>query len=60
MAAQRVGETAIDRDRDRDLSKRDDLSRIEAILRSNAAITTLVNNAGVGATAPLLNLTSTR
>ena len=37
-----------------DLSKRDDLSRIEAILRSNAAITTLVNNAGVGATAPLL------
>lgn len=37
-----------------DLSKRDDLSRIEAILRSNAGITVLVNNAGVGATAPLL------
>jgi hypothetical protein len=37
-----------------DLSKREDLSRIEAILRSNAGITVLVNNAGVGATAPLL------
>jgi short-subunit dehydrogenase len=37
-----------------DLSKRDDLSRIEAILRDNSGITTLVNNAGVGATAPLL------
>lgn len=37
-----------------DLSKRDDLARIESILRSNAGITMLVNNAGVGATAPLL------
>jgi len=41
-------------DRDRDTPCEPDLSRIEAILRSNAAITTLVNNAGVGATAPLL------
>ncbi|MBR0871917.1 SDR family oxidoreductase [Bradyrhizobium tropiciagri] len=37
-----------------DLGKREDLARIEAILRSNAGITMLVNNAGVGATAPLL------
>jgi short-subunit dehydrogenase len=37
-----------------DLGKREDLSRIESILRSNAGITMLVNNAGVGATAPLL------
>lgn len=37
-----------------DLGKRDDLARVEAELRSNRRITTLVNNAGVGATAPLL------
>ena len=37
-----------------DLSKRGDVSRIEAILRDNAGISVLVNNAGVGATAPLL------
>lgn len=37
-----------------DLSKRGDVSRIESILRSNAGISVLVNNAGVGATAPLL------
>ena len=36
-----------------DLSKRGDVSRIEAILRDNAGISVLVNNAGVGATAPL-------
>jgi short-subunit dehydrogenase len=37
-----------------DLSKRGDVSRIESILRDNAGISVLVNNAGVGATAPLL------
>lgn len=37
-----------------DLSKRGAVSRIESILRSNTGISVLVNNAGVGATAPLL------
>ncbi|MBR1165271.1 SDR family NAD(P)-dependent oxidoreductase [Bradyrhizobium elkanii] len=37
-----------------DLSKRGDVSRIESILRSDTGISVLVNNAGVGATAPLL------
>ncbi|MGY2850162.1 short-subunit dehydrogenase [Bradyrhizobium sp. USDA 4509] len=37
-----------------DLGKRGDVSRIESILRSNTGISVLVNNAGVGATAPLL------
>jgi short-subunit dehydrogenase len=37
-----------------DLNKQEDVSRIEDLLRSNAGITTLVNNAGVGAAAPLL------
>lgn len=37
-----------------DLSKRGDVSRIESVLRDNAGISVLVNNAGVGATAPLL------
>lgn len=38
-----------------DLNNKMDLARIEAILRTNAGITLLLNNAGVGATAPLLN-----
>jgi uncharacterized protein len=37
-----------------DLSDKVDLSRVEAILRTNAGITMLVNNAGIGATGPLL------
>jgi short-subunit dehydrogenase len=37
-----------------DLSDKIDLARIEARLKSDQAITLLVNNAGVGATAPLL------
>jgi short-subunit dehydrogenase len=37
-----------------DLNDRADLARIEAMLRNNASITLLVNNAGVGAAAPLL------
>ena len=37
-----------------DLAKRGDVARIESILRSNEGISVLVNNAGVGATAPLL------
>ena len=37
-----------------DLGKRADLARIEALLRTNAGITLLVNSAGVGATTPLL------
>jgi short-subunit dehydrogenase len=38
-----------------DLNDKTDLARVEAILRANADITLLVNNAGVGATAPLLS-----
>ena len=38
-----------------DLNDRADLARIETTLRTNAGITLLVNNAGVGAAAPLLN-----
>ncbi|MGY8682020.1 SDR family oxidoreductase [Bradyrhizobium sp. UFLA05-153] len=38
-----------------DLNDKTDLAKVEAILRANADITLLVNNAGVGATAPLLN-----
>ena len=37
-----------------DLVDRADLARVEARLKSDPAITLLVNNAGVGATAPLL------
>ena len=37
-----------------DLDNKADLTRIETVLRSDARITLLVNNAGVGATAPLL------
>ena len=36
------------------LTEKADLARVEDILRSDATITVLVNNAGVGATAPLL------
>lgn len=38
-----------------DLGNRADLARVEAVLRTDASITLLVNNAGVGATAPLLD-----
>jgi short-subunit dehydrogenase len=38
-----------------DLNDRADLARIETTLRTNASIMLLVNNAGVGAAAPLLN-----
>jgi uncharacterized protein len=38
-----------------DLSNRADLARVEANLRADNGVTMLVNNAGVGATAPLLN-----
>jgi len=38
-----------------DLSDKADLARIETTLRTNAGITLLVNNAGVGAAAPLLD-----
>ena len=37
-----------------DLGKKTDLARVEQILRTNKDITMLVNNAGFGATAPLL------
>lgn len=37
-----------------DLTRADDLTRVESVLRTDASITLLVNNAGVGATAPLL------
>lgn len=37
-----------------DLGQRDDLMKIEGILRSDPSITMLVNNAGVGAVEPLL------
>jgi uncharacterized protein len=38
-----------------DLNNKADLGRIEQLLRDDASITLLVNNAGVGATAPLLD-----
>jgi len=38
-----------------DLNDRQDIRRVEAVLRSDATITLLVNNAGVGSTAPLLH-----
>ncbi len=38
-----------------DLGDKADLARIEALLRDDQDITLLVNNAGIGATAPLLN-----
>jgi short-subunit dehydrogenase len=37
-----------------DLNDKADLARIETTLRTNASVTLLVNNAGVGAAAPLL------
>lgn len=37
-----------------DLNNKADLTKVEAILRDDASITMLVNNAGVGAVAPLL------
>ncbi len=37
-----------------DLGNKDDLGRVETVLRTDASITALVNNAGIGATAPLL------
>ncbi len=37
-----------------DLTRPEDLARVEEVLRRDASITVLVNNAGVGATAPLL------
>jgi len=38
-----------------DLSKTADVARVEAVLRDDSSITMLVNNAGIGAVAPLLN-----
>jgi uncharacterized protein len=38
-----------------DLNDKADLARVEANLRADSSITLLVNNAGVGATAPLLS-----
>ncbi len=38
-----------------DLTDKQDLARVETVLRTDASITLLVNNAGVGAAAPLLN-----
>ena len=37
-----------------DLTRPADLARVEAVLKTDASITVLVNNAGIGATAPLL------
>lgn len=37
-----------------DLGNKNDLAEVETVLRTDAGITILVNNAGVGATAPLL------
>jgi uncharacterized protein len=37
-----------------DLTRAADLAKVESVLKSDASITLLVNNAGVGATAPLL------
>ncbi|WP_279483770.1 SDR family oxidoreductase [Aureimonas sp. SK2] len=38
-----------------DLGDRDDLARVETLLRENASLTLLVNNAGFGSVAPLLS-----
>jgi short-subunit dehydrogenase len=38
-----------------DLGSKEGVARIETLLRTNASITALVNNAGIGATAPLLS-----
>jgi len=38
-----------------DLTDRNDLMKVEGILRQNAKVSLLVNNAGLGATKPLLN-----
>jgi uncharacterized protein len=38
-----------------DLNDKSDLARVENMLRDDASITVLVNNAGVGSSAPLLN-----
>jgi uncharacterized protein len=38
-----------------DLNKQTDVAQVEALLRKDASITMLVNNAGVGAAAPLLD-----
>ena len=38
-----------------DLNKQTDVARVESLLRKDASITMLVNNAGVGASAPLLD-----
>jgi len=38
-----------------DLGKREDLATVESVLRTDRRITTLVNNAGVGSTVPLLH-----
>jgi short-subunit dehydrogenase len=38
-----------------DLNKKTDLARVEEVLRDDARLTLLVNNAGVAATTPLLN-----
>jgi len=38
-----------------DLNDKADLAKVETILRDDQTITMLVNNAGIGAVAPLLN-----
>ncbi|MBB5700964.1 hypothetical protein FHS76_000807 [Ochrobactrum daejeonense] len=38
-----------------DLGNRDGLAEVEKVLRTDAGITMLINNAGIGATAPLLS-----
>lgn len=37
-----------------DLTRPEDVARVESVLRTDASITVLVNNAGIGAVAPLL------
>jgi short-subunit dehydrogenase len=43
-----------------DLTDKADLARVEEVLRTDASITALVNNAGIGATGPLLGSDLTR
>src|SRR5438445_9662598 len=38
-----------------DLRKHEDLARVEAVLKQDASLTMLVNNAGVGAVAPMMH-----
>jgi short-subunit dehydrogenase len=56
LASKLVSDTGVDVDiLAADLADAQDLAKLERILREDSRVTLLVNNAGLGATAPLLN-----